>query len=115
MNSEQRNDYKAKDGVNYNSEAYSDRNEIDMSLQSALEGKHGQSPTFYQRYNRRGRVGDLSIQKLPIYWVQNFDPFYFSRTKISNHAAYFDISVPEKHFYPPLLRIQILSGSTVSP
>ena len=41
MNSEQRNNYKAKDGVNYNSEVYSDRNEIDMSLKGAKEGKYG--------------------------------------------------------------------------
>ena len=34
---------------------------------------------------------------LTYYWgVENFDPFYFSRTEISKHAACFDISVREK-------------------
>ena len=31
-----------------------------------------------------------------LFLAQNFDPFYFSGTKISKHAAWFDILVPEK-------------------
>ena len=41
-----------------------------------------------------------------LFWAQNFAPLYFLGTKISNHAACFDILVPKKykgaHFAPKI-------------